>query len=181
MLVRMDQEVNSLDNRPSYKFPKFFSAAANRSISAPSSKMDILVHLSLWIVVLIFEILFFMKCDDWHKAADANTLPVNSVPFQYAAASLSLVVIAMTTTLVLLALTLGKVIDITHPDAYLNTLMTGPVSVSLIFTIIVVLFAIDINASIVTDQWRTRSIILITFKSMLVTHIKYNFDNSRAK
>ena len=61
-------------------------------------------------------------------------------------------------------------------DAYLISFMSGPLKVSLIFTLMVVLFATDITASTVTDQWRTRSIILITFKMMLINHLQVNFD-----
>lgn len=159
-------------------WPRSFSYTAFKNPNDMSAKLDVLFHFAFWIVVLIFEILFFQKCDDWNNPVDETTPAVNKVPFQYAMAALSLVAASMG---IQLTVTFAQYFKLMTPlehklDAYVASCIVGSLKASLILTLIVVLFATDITASTVTDEWRTRSIILVTFKVLLVQHVGYNQD-----
>jgi hypothetical protein len=120
--------------------------------------------------------------DDWHTPSGGQSA-VNPVPFQYAAASLSMVVVAMTVQIALTLLYITHVIESTPErlDPYLLTLINAPLNVSMIFTLVVILFATDIHSATISDGWRTVSIVLIIFKTMLMAHLKINSDQIGSK
>ena len=184
-------------------FPRWVSVVASENPASLNGMIDVFVHFSLWIVVLVLEIMFFVKCkhtaflfdsmmcadslyvvigDEWHTASGGASA-VNPVPFQYAAASLSMVVVAMTVQISLTVLYILNVIESTPErlDPYLLTLINAPLNVSMIFTLVANLFATDIKSDIVTDGWRTVSIVLIIFKTMLMAHLKINSDQIGSK
>lgn len=153
------------------KWFALFSVSGYRNSQSPSSILDMLVHLALWIVVLVFEIMIFVKTDDWRTTA------ANAVPFPYALASLVLLSVSMGTMVLLTILTSWNWVklDRGHPvDAYLVNLIAGPLKLSMLFTLIVVIFATDIATS--TEEWRGRTIVLITFKSLLMTQLDINLQ-----
>lgn len=166
-----------------------FSVSGYHDPQAMSSKLDMLIHLALWIVVMVFEIMMFVKADDWHKlvqASSANGTGVfdpseppaaaNAVPFPYALASLVLLSTSMG-TMILLTILVSWFIDINSGhsvDTYLVTLINGTLKLSMLFTLIVVIFATDMATS--TDEWRGRTIVLITFKSLLMTQLSNNIQ-----
>lgn len=94
-----------------------------------------------------------------------------------------MVVIAMTVQIALTFLYMINVIESTTDrlDPYLLTLINGPLNVSMIFTLVVILFATDINSATIDDGWRTVSIVLIIFKTMLMAHLKINSDQIGSK
>ena len=157
-------------------FPRIVSAAlvedAEYSRSASwSSYFDLILHICFWIFAYTMEILVFVDVDKMANPTDTS-LDANKVPFNYAAASLSLMTVSLA------ALVFVTLYHIFGPkisgmlDAYLVTFIVAGVKISFLFVVLISAFATNFKEA--TDEWRMRTILSMISKGYLIQQLTNN-------
>lgn len=137
--------------------------------------MDVLVHVSFWILALVTEVMAFDKTDKWRKLADgstANHYGINSYPYVLASTILTYVGFGVLFFVILYHLcNRGKINS--QVDAVIVSLITGSVLASTVMSFIVVAFSggvIDHS----NDEWRSTTLLLLLTKVFLYNILTNN-------
>jgi hypothetical protein len=130
--------------------------------------LDVFIHVAIWVVAMIFEILVWYKADDLQSAAAPDTRT-------FAFATASLVCFIVPCGIVLLSFfvhMLGSKIAPGNFFPFLTAMIEGGLSSSILFTLICVLYTVGITAA--SDDWRNQTITLLTFKILASSFINAN-------
>lgn len=139
---------------------------------SPSSTLDAVMHVAFWAFAFVMEVLIFVDVDKMAYPSDP-LVTANKVPFVYAAASLSLMTIS--TFFLLLIIVIHSCFNraIKHQlDSYLITIITAGVKCSLIFAVMITLFATSFATA--SDEWRMRTMLSIIAKVFLIQQLTNN-------
>lgn len=58
----MNKQFTKVDGHEKATFPRWVSVVAHEEPNSVSGIVEALIHFTLWIVVLVLEIMFFVKC-----------------------------------------------------------------------------------------------------------------------
>lgn len=156
--------------------PYFVSPLASKTIHAQNNVtaavVDVLVHVLIWVLALVFEIMVFVEADNL-KPADTRTFP-------FAAASLVTFIIPagiVITSIVIYNMNDGA-LSITPRNMFPNIIpvIQGGLISSIMFTLICILYTVGIAGA--TDTWRDYTITLLVMKIMAAAFINSNVRQS---
>lgn len=162
--------------------PYFVSALSGSVQSLPLVLIDAGMHVAIWILAFVFEMLVFDESDKFKTsnlnvtADDSNDNPTRA----FAAASLAMFLVAMTVVVLsvvfhICSSCMSKSNMIDTADNYppfLTGMMEGGLMSSALFTIVCVLYTVDNSNA--TDSWNTYVISLLTFKILGIALINAN-------
>ena len=156
--------------------PYFVSALASdkKLISVPmnfyASVIDVLMHVAIWVVAIVFEVLVWLEADKLKAATPSDS---RTYPF----ATASLVCFIVPAAIVILSFLLHNCI----PDAkiapgnffpFLTAIIEGGLSASIIFTLICMLYTVNVLSA--SDSWRDYTITLLVMKVTASAFINAN-------
>lgn len=159
-----------------YSFiPYFVSAfAADKNlwyahgINVVFGVVDVLAHVAVWIIALIYESNVLRLASDMKSATPvANT---QTYPYAYA----SFVTLLVPFCIVFVSSLFSLMSPIT-PKTYLpflTSIMEGGLMASLLFTAVCALFSVGVTAA--TEEFRDFTVICITFKALAMSFLNAN-------
>lgn len=161
--------------------PYFVSALSGTGVSLPFVLIDAGMHVAIWILALVFEILVFDESDKFKMSNlnvttdDSNDNPTRA----YAAASLAMFLVAAAIVILSVmvhfcsaCMSKSMMIDTANYFPFLTGMMEGGLMSSTLFTIVCVLYTVDNSNA--TDSWNTYVISLLTFKILGMAFINAN-------
>lgn len=139
---------------------------------SPTTMLDVIFHLTLWVFAYVMEILVWLDVEDMRDNPPNGTMP-NPVPFLYATSSFSLLTISFSFLLIvwLIHICSGYALQ-DHLDSFIVTTIVAPVNLSLLFTLIIAIFATPFTTY--ADEWRMRTILCIIAKGFLSSQLQNN-------
>lgn len=172
---------NTNEDRIGPPFPPIVSVAAVLEYKdkgekfwymSPTTKLDVIFHFSLWVFAYVMEVLVWLDVEDMRDNPPNGTL-ANPVPFLYATSSFSLLTISFTFLLLVWAIHIcsGYALQ-NHLDSFIVTTIVSPVNLSLLFTLIIAIFATPFTTY--ADEWRMRTILCIIAKGFLSSQLQNN-------
>jgi hypothetical protein len=158
-----------------------------------SSWLDVAMHVAFWVFgataglkprqqtsfadcvpiprlpAFVMEVLVFVDVDKIAHPSD-TAVTANTVPFAYAAASLSLMTISFAILILLYVIHLMTGYSIRNQvDSYLVTIIVAGTKLSFFFVTLIVLFATSFSAA--SDQWRMRTMLSFIAKGFLIQQL----------
>ena len=139
---------------------------------SPSSWADLVMHVVFWGFAFAMEVIVFTDVDKMAHPSDSS-VTANKVPFVYAAASLSLMTISTAFLLLIIMFhtCCNRAIK-NQVDSYIITIIVAGVKCSLVFLLLITLFATSFTTA--TDEWRMRTILSIIAKVFLIQQLTNN-------
>jgi len=157
--------------------PYFVSALASKADLAESNMimaaLDVIAHVSIWIIALIFEAMVFSEADNMRKAnpSDTRTWP-------FATASLVMFIIPASVIIISFVAHIFNIVEST-PDSFLpflTAVVEGGLQVSILFTLVCMLYTVGVNTA--TPAWRDYTITLLVMKTMAASLVNANVRRS---
>jgi hypothetical protein len=157
--------------------PYFVSALASdgKLMSVPNSMnygasiVDVVMHLAIWVIALVFEVMVWQKADDLKSATPSDT---RTFPFALASLVCFIVSISIIVLSTLLHMFTESKITPGNYFPFLTAIVEGGLMSSLIFTLICVLYTVKIDSA--SDEWRDQTIVLLIMKAMAMSFINAN-------
>jgi hypothetical protein len=151
--------VSSMAGETPYKDPDF-----------PIAMLDVVMHVSFWIVALIYEVLVWVEADHLKAAAVPDTRT-----FPFALASLITFVVPLSIVIISTIVHQCKGCNMGFAGTefpFITAIIEGALVASILFTLICVLYTIDVAGA--TDAWREYAITLIVVKCMAASFMNAN-------
>ena len=161
--------------------PYFVSGLSGRGVDLPFILIDAGMHVVIWIVTLVFEILVFEESVKFKMSNlnittdDSNDNPTRA----FAAASLIMFLVAAAIVILSVmahfcsaCMSKSMMIDTANYFPFLTGMMEGGLMSSTLFTMVCVLYTIDNSNA--TGSWNTYVISLLTFKILGMAFINAN-------
>ena len=123
------------------RLPDVVTATFNDERSGVEGVIDVLFHVALWVTVIVFEFMVFLKADGWNKTPKDDTVSIEDMQdthtFPYAAAALVCTLVSSGMIGVLILGHWSKFAEMKGPtDPMFVAIIKGALQSSLLFTFI---------------------------------------------